>query len=54
MSPCYKGVLNEPSGVLRDVANNAYTKEPVELSHRSELIPVEELVFEFLVDVQLG
>jgi hypothetical protein len=40
--------------VLRDVANNTYTEEPVELTHRSKLIAIKELVLEFLVGVQLG
>jgi hypothetical protein len=40
--------------VLRDVANNTYTKELVELTYRSKLIAIKELVLEFLVGVQLG
>jgi hypothetical protein len=40
--------------VLRDVTDNVYTKEPVELPHRPELILVEELVLEFFVLYQFG
>ena len=39
--------------MLRDVANNTYTKEAVELAHRSKLIAIEEFVLEFFVGVQL-
>jgi hypothetical protein len=39
---------------LRDIANNADTKELVKLTHRSELISREKLVLKFLVDVQFG
>jgi hypothetical protein len=40
--------------VLRDVAYNAYTKKPVKLTYRSELVSVKKLVLEILVGIQLG